>query len=267
MPVSNSTADSPARPASIYPAPYLVSDGLQNLDGTCETAKSLVGRIPNTDRSLLVGLTCRRWSCRPCSTAKIRRLAVLCKLAGPNRLLTLTIDPALYQSPRHAFEATAAYVPELIRYLRTRFGAVEYLRVTELTKRGFPHYHLLIRSGFLPHAVVRNKWNEYTQATIVDLKAVGNQFGAYTYLTKYLTKMHHLEWTERHVSYSKNFFPAEAVKKPDGPGLAATQLHDGHPHMWLAEHCLGLTVTQLSALTWDLGTYDGPAANDRPDGF
>jgi hypothetical protein len=163
--------------------------------------------------------------------------------------LTLTVDPKCFpDGPRSAFESTASFVPELIRALRLRFGPVEYLRVTELHKSGFPHYHLLVRSAFLPHAVVKNLWNKYTGATIVDLKPVNASFRAYTYLTKYLTKMHKLDWTERHVSYSRNFFPP--TKKPDTPDLGDFHRYNDHPFVWLAEHCPDQVITQLASLTW-----------------
>jgi hypothetical protein len=164
----------------------------------------------------------------------------------------LTVDNSLYDSPRQAFDRTRGFVPELMRALRGRFGEVEYLRVTEVTVKGFPHYHLLIRSGYLPHQVVKNLWNKYTGASIVDIRPVTNKFGAYNYLAKYLTKMHHLEWTERHVSYSKSFFPHDPQAEYHGPELGDYQRLPVHPYEWLETNCFGQTLVQEAPLRWRL---------------
>jgi len=252
---------------SVYPAPYLVHSGFCCTTGTCETAHTYTGRIIGGTDLLVCPVTCKRWSCPYCSRVKIRRLACLCKLAGPTRLLTLTVDPANYTSPRHAFDATAALVPELIRSLRKKFGAVEYLRVTELHKSGFPHYHMLIRSGFLPHAVVKNEWHRLTNNAIVDLRQVDGSFQSYTYLTKYLSKLHRIEWTDRHVSYSKSFFPVDAMKKPDSEGLADGKMYKSHPFVWLAEYCPGREVIQQGPMTFLVTDYVPDSIRKRQDDF
>jgi hypothetical protein len=183
---------------------------------------------------------------------KIKRLAILCKMAAPNRLLTLTVNPAHYTSPRNAFDLTAGLVPELIRSLRKRFGEIEYLRVTELHKSGYPHYHMLVRSGFLPHACVKAAWDRLTNNQIVDLRQVDGTFQSYTYLTKYLSKMHRIEWTDRHVSYSRHFFPAGSMVKKPATDLANGKLFQQHPFVWLSEFCPGKEVIQLGPMTFRL---------------
>ncbi len=181
-----------------------------------------------------------------CAESKIKRLANSVRAAQPNRLVTLTVDPSLYVSPRHAWEETRTCIPLLIRKLRSQFGSVEYLRVTEVTKAGWPHYHLLVRSGYLPHSVVRKAWNELTGARIVDVRQVTKTFGAYRYLVKYLSKLHKLEWTERHVSYSKNFIPKNDWKPENPLTYAEEKFHSYHPANYVAEHCVGATLYRLS---------------------
>jgi len=202
---------------------------------TCPTAQSFLGQEPDGQAWLIIGTGCGRWSCGFCARTKIRKLAYLTHGANPNRLLTLTVDPTKHADPRAAFDATRAFVPELIRALRVRFGEVEYLRVTETTRAGWPHYHLLLRSSYLPHAVVKSLWQQYTQATIVDIRQVHKSWSAYAYLVKYLTKMSNLQWTERHVSYSKNFFRPEDTEKVERPKLQQTRHDPRHPHQLLCE--------------------------------
>lgn len=267
MSTGQSTPVQVRRQSPIYPAPFLVSPANLVLENVCLTAQTLLARVIGGDASLLIGLGCKTWHCRFCAAAKIRKLSWLTGKAAPNRLLTLTVNNKLYASPRHAFDATRALVPELIRELRTRFGEVEYLRVTEVTKAGFPHYHLLVRSGYLPHAVVKTLWEKHTGATIVDLRPVTQTFGAYNYLTKYLTKMHRLDWTERHVSYSKGFFPKNAIDPPPPSTLGDFQRVKLHPYEWLSLNCMGLVLQQQGPMTWLLQDRPELLTEPRPDGF
>ena len=112
--------------------------------GVCPYAQTMSAYSLTHRTQVLFCLPCKRWSCRVCAEQKIKKLAHSVRAARPNRLLTLTVDPSLYVSPRHAWEETRKCVPILIRNLRKRFGEVEYLRVTEVTQNGWPHYHLLV---------------------------------------------------------------------------------------------------------------------------
>lgn len=231
------------------PAPLLVKsvDLTRAWLNTCPHAQTLTALCPGLVGHVLAILPCKQWSCPYCSRRKIAQLSAKTRDAKPNRLLTLTIDPKLHADPRAAFDATRTKVPELIRLLRKRFGEVEYLRVTELTRRGFPHYHLLLRSAFLPHAVVKAEWHRLTGALVVDLRQVKESFAAYTYLLKYLSKLHKIEWTERHVSYSKKFFPETDPPPPSPYELLECQVVASHPATVLHESFAGCTITRLTS--------------------
>lgn len=171
----------------------------------CPRAQTLLAYSLTHSCEILYVLPCRTWSCRPCAERKIKHLACTVRDVQPNRLMTLTVNPALYSSRKEAWQKTVKQVPILIRRLRSRFGSIEYLRVTEVTSKGWPHYHLLVKSPYLPHSVVKRYWSEQTGAYIVDLRQVRKTFSAYQYLVKYLSKLHHIEWTARHVSRSRGF--------------------------------------------------------------
>lgn len=212
----------------------------------CDYAQTLTAFSKRHDRWVTILLPCNQWSCRKCAELKVKRIAFRTNHAKPNRLLTLTIDPEKYSTPREAFEDTSPKVSVLIRQLRPRFGEIEYLRVTELTVAGWPHYHLLVRSGYLPHPVVRDRWEKLTGATIVDLRQVHNRFRTYTYLVKYLTKMHDLDWTKRHMSHSRKFFPPEETQTGQGDELYETQLEHLHPFHYLKGRHPDGTIVVLS---------------------
>jgi len=195
---------------------------------------------------ILFVIPCGTWSCRYCADRKIKQLAVKTMLAAPNRLLTLTVDPSLYASPREAWENTRRQVPILARRLRKKFLECEYMRVTEVTQRGWPHYHLLVRSPYLPHSVVKGYWSEQTGARIVDLRQVTKTFSAYMYLVKYLSKLHRLEWTERHVSMSKGFCPKQPKTHKVTIDYAEPEFSHQHPAQLVAEWYHGRTLFRLS---------------------
>ena len=203
----------PPEPKTEVPHEYLVTNRIADSYsylGVCPRSQTLLSYSLTHSATVLFVLPCGTWSCRVCAEAKIKKLAHAVQAAQPNRLLTLTVNPALYESRKDAWEKTRKLVPILIRTLRKRFGSIEYLRVTEVTSAGWPHYHLLVRSDYLPQQVVKNEWSKLTGATIVDLRKVTRSWSAYKYLVKYLSKLHRLEWTNRHVSLSKNFVPKPA---------------------------------------------------------
>jgi hypothetical protein len=225
---------------------------LYDLFQCCPRAQTYLAYDTKNGCEILRPVGCKTWSCWHCAQLKIKQLSAKTRDAHPNRMLTLTIDPHLYQTPREAFDKTRSQVPELIRRIRKRFGPCEYLRVTELTKKGWPHYHLLLRSNFLPHAWVRDQWQQLTGAVIVDLRQVKKTFAAYNYLVKYLSKLHKIEWTERHVSYSKGFFPEYKKPQPPAHTLERARVIAAHPVTTCLEMYPGWRVRHLKDQTFTL---------------
>lgn len=273
MPNSNRSKRDPNCPAVHYPLnllippkdtpladPSLWHNTIEAYD-YCKSATSLLAYVPELTTSCLVVMPCRRWSCPHCARRKTSQLANWTAAAAPNRLMTLTCDPSLYASPREAFDKTRRQLPELVKILRKRFSTLEYLRVTELTTKGFPHYHMLVRSPYLPHVVVKNAWEKLTAAKIVDVRQVDKRFSAYWYLLKYLTKLHRIEWTERHVSYSKDFFPPEVKEKTSNMTFVQRQRLDEHPHDYLRCHFPAQQVTKISSTIYLLPADFRPPNN------
>lgn len=251
---------------------------------TCPWATSIIAIDPETEGLVLCPLTCKRWGCAYCAPRKIRKLAFLTNGASPNRWIRLAVNPRNYDSPREAWEHTSPKVPELARRLaKTLSTEIEYLRVTELHQSGFPHYHALLRSGFIPEKILNREWALLTQlphpkkgeeqlavfdarkrghnmdifeAKLADDRAsskslktlwaeatgcpfnwiakIDSTFSSFRYLVKYLTKLHKIEWTDRHVSYSRNFFRAEDREKLAFPERTITSRSDEHPWVYLS---------------------------------
>lgn len=235
-------------PLQVKPRSWIVEPNIDYRSwlGTCPNAQTLLADSGYADVQWVIPLLCKQWSCRFCAAWKCRRLAARTRDAKPNRMLTLTVDSKLWANPRAAFDGTRRHLPTLMKRLRGRFGSIEYLRVTEITKAGWPHYHLLIRSGYLPQAVIKKEWCDLTGAVIVDIRPVDQRWSAYTYLLKYLCKLSSLGWTDRHVSTSKSFFPPEPPKQSSCLPIQRTENVAMHPATYLRGHAVGSFVARLT---------------------
>ena len=219
----------------------------------CPWATSVTGWDVNLEKYVLVAVTCKRWGCHYCATRKVRRLAWMCKNAEPTKLLTLTQSTKDWQRAdgrgvdgKACWEKTAKAFPELIRFIRKNRGACEYMRVLELTQQGLPHFHCLLRCGFVPQRELLTEWRRLTGVAGVNIKAIDKSFATFRYLVKYLTKLHKIEWTDRHVSYSRDFFRPEDKEEIAYAKLDSIEKYDSHPWVWLQERlgwemigCLG----------------------------
>lgn len=195
----------------------------------CPHAQTLAGFSQTLRETVYLPLACKQWTCRICAEDKIRVLAAKTREATPNRMLTLTVNPACWTDPRNAYDGTRRQISVLFTHLRKIFGDIEYLRVTELDKKGWPHYHLLLRSGYIPHGVIKREWERLTGAIIVDIRPVKKSLNAYKYLVKYLSKIHSIPWTDRHISYSRSFFPPEDPQSRNPLELDHVETIPRHP--------------------------------------
>jgi hypothetical protein len=80
---------------------------------------------------------------------------------------------------------------------------------------------------------------------IVDLRKIKETLNTYTYLFKYLSKMHKIGWTERHVSYSKGFFPPSETPAVQGLDLSDQAIIEAHPSTYLYSRFRGAKIVAL----------------------
>ena len=255
--------DSTAQPPTEQPAPrsllILDREPLSRYMAGCTHAQTLVGYSRREEIDVIIRLPCKQWSCPDCARDRIRVLAAQCRDAAPNRLLTLTVNPAVWSSPREAFDGTRRKISPLLTGLRKRHGPIEYLRVTELTRAGWPHYHFLVKSAYIPQPEVKTRWASLTGATIVDIRQVKNEFNTFKYLAKYLSKLHYIPWTQRHLAYSRKFFVKDPDYNPPSLDLTGVALINQHPVAFCLETHPGCTLTRLNSHTWtiDKGPTNG----------
>jgi len=251
-------ADKPfPRPAPRYLVPH---PGTFADYAFCPWASCNLVMDHETGQYQLVPVTCKRWGCSYCAPRKIRRLAFLTNRAKPNRWIRLGVRPELYADAKEAWLRSSPALPELCRRLRKEIGECEYLRVCELHKSGMPHYHALLRSNYIPQRMLSRIWNELTSAPVVYIAKIDQSFSSFRYLTKYLTKLHRIEWTDRHVSYSRNFFNAEDLEKLANPTREIIERREEHPWKYLADRY----ATDVIALERN-GVYTLPYKPGMPD--
>lgn len=235
----------------------------------CNWSTTAIGWDVNTERWNVVAVTCKRWGCPYCALRKIRRLAWLCKNAEPSRLLTLTVsDKRFDHDDKAAWEAMSKAFPELIRFIRKEKKTCEYLRVLEIQANGTPHFHCMMKMPFIPHSQLLAEWRRLIgkpekfvssddnpapkEWAGVNIKRIDQTFRTFRYLVKYLTKLHKIPWTDRHVSYSKGFFNPEDTEPVEYAKLEAIERSDKHPWIWLQERYSGATVKVLDHGKWEL---------------
>jgi hypothetical protein len=77
----------------------------------------------------------------------------------------------------------------LFTRLRKLFGSIEYAAFLEETKRGWPHWHVLVRSNYIPQHKIANIWQDLTGAFVVDVRRIQDPDRTAAYVTKYVTKL------------------------------------------------------------------------------
>lgn len=136
--------------------------------------------------------------------------------------------------------------------IRREYGEFEYLRVLELTKKGWPHFHFVARSGYIPQPWLSDRWDTLTGAPIVDVRKIEKTREAYWYVMKYLGKQHYCTFTERRVTMSKGFAPKRPEKRSAELDLQGIQHECYHPRDFLRYQFPGTEWTQLGPLLFAL---------------
>lgn len=217
---------------------------------TCPYATTIRGYSKFFHSTILIALTCKRWGCRYCGVKKSRALAARTGAAKPNKLITLTVNPRCYITPREAFEETRRKLSELARVVRKQTGEFEYLRVLEVTKKGWPHYHLVARSPYIKQKWISDVWNDLTGAPIVDIRAIRKAEHVVPYVMKYLCKQTYIPWTNRRISWSKSFFPKEDPPEKGRWKVSSKKWLDEHPEVVISSDFLGSVFTKVAADAW-----------------
>jgi hypothetical protein len=170
--------------------------------------------------------------------------------AEPNKLITLTVNPSRWTDPRAAYDGTRRKISDLSKLLRKKYGEFEYFRILEVTKKGWPHYHLITRSSFIPQAELSTLWKGLTGAPIVDVRQIKKVGDVYWYVVKYLAKQAYIPWTDRRATWSRSFL-VKTDFVPDSPlDLVAPKTDRMHPADYLHWNMPKATLIEYSPTCW-----------------
>lgn len=160
--------------------------------------------LVNTNEQILSATTlkCRSWGCDHCRPERRKQLMALAASGAPTRFLTLTVNPSYGSNPASRRSALSAAWKAAVKRLRREYGThnIEYLAVTEATKAGEPHLHILMRSPYIPQAKLSKIMADLIDAPIVYIERIRGARQVVRYVAKYLTKDPH------QFGHSKRYF-------------------------------------------------------------
>ncbi|MBA7540042.1 hypothetical protein ES705_32331 [subsurface metagenome] len=149
---------------------------------------AIIGVRKDSPVAVIIPTTCKSWWCTKCKIPKSLRLIERICTGDPERMITLTSNPAASLSPTDAVNLMKAGWVRLLRKIKKTFAPFEYVLIWERTKRGWPHIHAAVRGSYIPHAWLKYWWKVYTSAPIVHITKINSERHAARYLAKYFIK-------------------------------------------------------------------------------
>lgn len=142
--------------------------------------------------------------------------------------------------------------------MRDEIGDVEYLRMVESCKDGYPHFHLLMRCRFVGRRAVAARWETLTGAYVVDLRRAHGKSGAY--VAKYVSKSmgSETDWGRQRISVSRGFWKEE---EPGDEVIAIERLVE-HPSAYARRRANEVSFVRRSASVWTM--EDREPGDDLP---
>lgn len=149
---------------------------------------ALVNRDGRT--TTVLPLLCKRWSCEVCQPVRSRWLKHDVRDGHPNRFLTITWRVRDGWSPDEAAQALrdawrkyrALYIEEHGK------GSLPFLAVFELTEKGWPHLHIVTRSGWIDHGELKAFMLNEIDSPVVSVMKIKSLAKAANYVAKYASK-------------------------------------------------------------------------------
>jgi len=135
-------------------------------------------------------LKCRRWTCEECAPIRKRQVIALALAGKPDRMLTLTVNPAVGKDPmERRYELARAWRLLCKRAQRKySYKRIPCFVVVEKTEAGEPHFHVLLRGTWLDQAWISTVMSELTSSPICHIVKIDRSTRAAWYCAKYLGK-------------------------------------------------------------------------------
>jgi len=186
----------------------------------------VIGCDPKTHAVAIVPLCCKSWACPLCAPVLARTWAWKIGHARPERFLTITCDPANFDSPRDAYEKMKLSFQKMVRVWREGKGMArggksrphvfEYAAIWELQPgTGMPHLHVMQKGDYIPQQWISNFFRNDRVGRVADVRKIYGPATAARYVTKYTAKggpdAKQVLRQNRLIMVSRHFFPAPTV--------------------------------------------------------
>jgi len=142
----------------------------------------------STGVTIVLPVRCKRWTCPYCRVCNEIRIRAKVLEGKPNRMLTITARPKENDTPMSMYLRVRPCVNRFYHEIRRTFGPFEAATFLERHKSGFPHWHALVRSGFLPQSELSDIWKRISGSPIVDIRRIKQHQVAARYVSKYVVK-------------------------------------------------------------------------------
>lgn len=135
-------------------------------------------------------LKCRCWTCEECREDRKSRLKREAFRGKPEKLLTLTVNPAWGDGISMRARALVEAWRKIRRSAKDHWGnkKIPFLAVFEETKEGEPHLHILLRAKWIPQTWISDRMAELMDAPIVHITQLNSKKKAARYVSKYIGK-------------------------------------------------------------------------------
>jgi hypothetical protein len=164
---------------------------------------------------------CKQWSCPNCSPYLLAKQRKVIVAGAPTKMITLTVNPALYATREAALTALKKDLPKLLRAAKKHFKltSIPYYAVVEDHESGWPHLHVLLRcKRYIPHKWISRRWRSFNGNQVVWVQKVDDTEKACGYVSKYLSK------DPAHYAGKKAFWKSQdwVLQKPEKPAPSKT---------------------------------------------
>lgn len=169
------------------------------------------------DGGTAVTLKCRAWSCPICQPERGRALRGLAFSGKPTTFITLTVNPANFDSPEERARRLADAWRTIVREAKAKYGykTIPYLCVFEATKAGEPHLHIIARVRWLDQKWLSKRMDALMGAPIVDIRRVWRAKQVASYITKYVGKDPHRFGTCKRYWCTQDWEQSEFIREED----------------------------------------------------
>jgi len=135
-------------------------------------------------------LYCRSWGCDVCQPKRKSQVIALALSGDPQRFITLTAKPDSIRDPIDQRGDLSHAWAVIVKRLKRKHPnlKIEYFVMTEATKAGQPHLHILFRGPWVPQRQLSAWMGELTNSPVVDIRVVKNGKDVANYVAKYIGK-------------------------------------------------------------------------------